>query len=157
MTRHKQAMANVSDKMNTLFNLVNNAIMSTPKLGYRRDSIICGIRDYYDAMDRFSCPDETFSDENSTFSLDGMELCTVPKESRNLFINLLSRGISDMLKAYKDRADYYIGKLQDFLIRKDVAHDKNYYIIYSMIDYYFGDVDIDEALDDIKYAANKAE
>ena len=66
-------------------------------------------------------------------------------------------GINGLLKSYKDRADYYIGKLQDFLIRKDVAHDKNYYIIYSMIDYYFGDVDIDEALDDIKYAANKAE
>lgn len=157
MTRHKQAMANVSDKMNTLFNLVNNAIMSTPKLGYGRDSIMCGIRDYYEAMDRFYWPDETFSDESSTFSIDGQELCTVPKESRNLFINLLLRGISDMLQVYKDRADYYIGKLQDFLIRKDVAHDKNYYIIHSMIDYYFGDVDIDEALDDIKYAANKAE
>lgn len=157
MTRHKQAMANVSDKMNTLFNLVNNAIMSTPKLGYGRDSIMCGVRDYYEAMDRFYCPDETFSDENSTFSLDGQELCTVPKESRNLFINLLSRGISDMLKAYKDRADYYIGKLQDFLIRKDVVRDKNYYIIYTMIDYYFGDVDVDEALEDIKYVANKLE
>ena len=62
-----------------------------------------------------------------------------------------------MLKAYQDRADYYIGKLQDFLIRKDVVRDKNYYIIYALIDYYFGDVDIDEALDDIKYAANRAE
>ena len=157
MTRHKQAMANVSDKMNTLFDLVNNAIMSTPKLGCGRDSIICGIRDYYEAMDRFSCPDETFSDENSTFSLDGMELCTVPKESRNMFINLLSRGINGLLKDYKDRTDYYIGKLQDFLIRKDVVRDKNYYIIYTLIDYYFGDIDVDEALDDIKYAANKAE
>ena len=139
-------MANFSDKMNTLFNLVNRAIMSTPKLGDRRDSIICGIQDYYKAMDKFSCPDETFSDENSTFSLDGMELCTVPKESRNLFINLLSRGISDILKTYKDRADYCIGKLQDFLIRKDVARDKNYYIIYTLIDYYFGYIDVDEAL-----------
>lgn len=62
-----------------------------------------------------------------------------------------------MLKDYKDRADYYIGKLQDFLIRKDVTHDKNYYIIYALIDYYFGDSSVDEALDDIKYAANKAE
>lgn len=61
-----------------------------------------------------------------------------------------------MLKAYKDRADYYIGKLQDFLIRKDVVHDKNYYIIYALIDYYFGDIDVDEALDDVKFAANKA-
>ena len=150
-------MANVSDKMNTLFSIVNRAIMSTPELGYDRSSYMCGIKDFYEAMDKFYCPDEVFSDENSTFSIDGQELCTVPKESRNLFINLLSRGISDMLKAYKDRADYYIGKLQDFLIRKDVVRDKNYYIIYSMIDYYFGDVDIDEALDDIKYAANKAE
>lgn len=157
MTRHKQAMANVSDKMNTLFNLVNRAIMQTPELGYDRGSYMCGIKDFYEAMDRFYCPDEVFSDENSTFSIDGQELCTVPKESRNMFIDLLLRGISDLLKAYKDRADYYIGKLQDFLIRKDVAHDKNYYIIHSMIDYYFGDVDIDEALDDIKYAANKAE
>ena len=61
-----------------------------------------------------------------------------------------------MLKAYKDRADYYIGKLQDFLIRKDVARDKNYYIIYTLIDYYFDDIDVDEALEDIKYVANKA-
>ena len=150
-------MANVSDKMNTLFDLVNRAIMSTPELGCDRGGYICGIRDYYEALDRFYCPDETFSDENSTFSIDGQELCTVPKESRNIFINLLFRGISDMLKAYQDRADYYIGKLQDFLIRKDVVRDKNYYIIYALIDYYFGDVDIDEALDDIKYAANKAE
>lgn len=62
-----------------------------------------------------------------------------------------------MLKAYKDRADYCIGKLQDFLIRKNIAHDKNYYIIYALIDYYFGNRSVDEALDDIKYAANKAE
>ena len=61
-----------------------------------------------------------------------------------------------MLKAYKDRADYYIGKLQDFLIRKDVVRDKNYYIIYALIDYYFGDISVDEALDDVKFAANKA-
>ena len=149
-------MANVSEKMNTLFDLVNRAIMSTPELGYGRDSIICGIQDYYEAMDRFSCPDEMFSDENSTFVIDGQELCTVPRESRSLFINLLLRGISDMLKAYKDRADYYIGKLQDFLIRKDVVRDKNYYIIYSLIVYYFGDISVDEALDDVKFAANKA-
>ena len=150
-------MANVSDKMNTLFNIVNRAIMSTPELGYDRSIYMCGIKDFYDAMDRFHCPDETFSDENSTFSIDGQELCTVPKESRNLFIDLLSRGINDMLRYYKDRADYYIGKLQDFLIRKDVVRDKNYYIICAMIDYYFGNADVDEALDDIKYAANKAE
>ena len=149
-------MANVSDKMNTLFNLVNTAIMSTPELGYDRSIYMCGIKDYYDAMDRFYCTDETFSDENSTFSIDGQELCTVPEESRNLFIDLLSRGINDMLRYYKDRADYYIGKLQDFLIRKDVVRDKNYYIIYVMIDYYFGYVDVDKALEDIKYAANKA-
>ena len=149
-------MANVSDKMNTLFNLVNTAIMSTPELGYDRSIYMCGIKDYYDAMDKFHCPDETFSDENSTFLIDGQELCTVPKESRNLFIDLLSRGINDMLRYYKDRADYYIGKLQDFLIRKDVVRDKNYYIIYVMIDYYFGYVDVDKALEDIKYAANKA-
>lgn len=61
-----------------------------------------------------------------------------------------------MLRYYKDRADYYIGKLQDFLIRKDVVRDKNYYIIYVMIDYYFGYVDVDKALEDIKYAVNKA-
>ena len=149
-------MANVSDKMNTLFNLVNNAIMSTPELGYDRGSYMRGIKDFYEAMDRFYCPDEVFSDGNSTFSLDGKELCTVPKENRNLFINLLSRGISDLLKSYEDRADYYIGKLQDFLIRKDVVRDKNYYIIYTLIDYYFGDIDVDEALEDIKYVANKA-
>ena len=156
MTRHKQAMANVSDKMNTLFNLVNNAIMSTPELGYDRSIYMCGIKDYYDAMDRFYCTDETFSDDNSTFSIDGQELCTVPIESRSLFIDLLSRGINDILRYYKDRADYYIGKLQDFLIRKDVVRDKNYYIIHAMIDYYFGDADVDKALEDIKYAANKA-
>lgn len=156
MTRHKQAMANVSDKMNTLFNLVNTAIMSTPELGYDRSIYMCGIKDYYDAMDRFYCPDETFSDENSTFSIDGQELCTVPKESRNLFIDLLSRGINDMLRYYKDRADYYIGKLQDFLIRKDNVRDKNYYIINTIIDYYFGNISVDEALEDVKYAANKA-
>ena len=62
-----------------------------------------------------------------------------------------------MLRAYKDRADYYIGKLQDFLTRKDVVRDENYYIIYTLIDYYFGDIDVDEALDYVKYAANKAE
>ena len=150
-------MANVSDKMNTLFNLVNNAIMSTPELGYERSCYMCGIRDYYEAMDKFYRTDETFSDENSTFSIDGQELCTVPIESRNLFIDLLSRGINDMLRYYKDRADYYIGKLQDFLIKKDVVRDKNYYIIHAMIDYYFGDADVDEALDHIKYAANKVE
>ena len=116
-----------------------------------------GISDYYEAMDKFYCPDETFSDENSTFSIDGQELCTVPKESRNLFIDLLSRGITSLLQDYKNEADYCIGKLQDFLIRKDIAHDKNYYIIYAMIDYYFGDADIDEALEEVKYAANKAE
>lgn len=149
-------MANVSDKMNTLFNLVNTAIMSTPELGYDRSIYMRGIKDYYDAMDRFHCPDETFSDENSTFLIDGQELCTVPKESRNLFIDLLSRGIDDMLRYYKNRADYYIGKLQDFLIRKDSVRDKNYYIICAMIDYYFGDADVDKALEDIKYAANKA-
>ena len=44
-------MANVSDKMNTLFNLVNTAIMSTPELGYDRSIYMCGIKDYYDAMD----------------------------------------------------------------------------------------------------------
>ena len=150
-------MANVSDKMNTLFNLVNTAIMNTPELGYDRSIYMCGIKDYYDAMDRFYHTDETFSDENSTFSIDGQELCTVPIESRNLFIDLLSRGINDMLRYYKDRADYYIGKLQDFLIKKDVVRDKNYYIIHAMIDYYFGDADVDEALDHIKYAANKVE
>lgn len=150
-------MANVSDKMNTLFNLVNNAIMSTPELGCCRDRYMRGISDYYEAMDKFYCPDETFSDENSTFSIDGQELCTVPKESRNLFIDLLSRGITSLLQDYKNEADYCIGKLQDFLIRKDIAHDKNYYIIYAMIDYYFGDADIDEALEEVKYAANKAE
>ena len=149
-------MANVSDKMNTLFNLVNTAIMSTPELGYDRSVYMCSIKDYYDAMDRFYCPDETFSDENSTFSIDGQELCTVPKESRNLFIDLLSRGIDDMLRYYKNRADYYIGKLQDFLIRKDAVRDKNYYIICAMIDYYFGNSSVDEALEDVKYAANKA-
>ena len=149
-------MANVSDKMNTLFNLVNTAIMSTPELGYDRSIYMCGIKDYYEAMDRFSCPDETFSDENSTFSIDGQELCTVPRESRNLFIDLLSRGIDDMLRYYKNRADYYIGKLQDFLIRKDAVRDKNYYIICAMIDYYFGNSSVDEALEDVKYAANKA-
>ena len=149
-------MANVSDKMNTLFNLVNTAIMSTPELGYDRGSYMCGIRDYYEAMDKFYRTDETFSDENSTFSIDGQELCTVPIESRNLFIDLLSRGINDMLRYYKNRADYYIGKLQDFLIRKDAARDKNYYIICAMIDYYFGDRSVDEALEDVKYAANKA-
>ena len=156
MTRHKQAMANVSDKMNTLFNLVNTAIMSTPELGYYRSIYMRGIKDYYDAMDRFYYPDETFSDENSTFSINGQELCTVPKESRNLFIDLLSRGINDMLRYYKNRADYYIGKLQDFLIRKDAARDKNYYIICAIIDYYFGNSSVDEALEDVKYAANKA-
>ena len=149
-------MANVSDKMNTLFNLVNTAIMSTPELGYDRSIYMCGIKDYYEAMDRFSCPDETFSDENSTFSIDGQELCTVPRESRNLFIDLLSRGIDDMLRYYKNRADYYIGKLQDFLIRKDAVRDKNYYIICAMIDYYFDNSSVDEALEDVKYAANKA-
>ena len=149
-------MANVSDKMNTLFNLVNTAIMSTPELGYDRSIYMCGIKDYYEAMDRFSCPDETFSDENSTFSIDGQELCTVPRESRNLFIDLLSRGIDDMLRYYKNRADYYIGKLQDFLIRKDAVRDKNYYIICAIIDYYFGNSSVDEALEDVKYAANKA-
>ena len=46
--------------------------------------------------------------------------------------------------------------MQDFLIRKDVVRDKNYYIIYAIIDYYFGDIDVDEALDDVKFAANKA-
>lgn len=61
-----------------------------------------------------------------------------------------------MLKDYKDRADYYIGKLQDFLIRKDVVRDENYYIIYALIDYYFGDIDVDEALDYVKFASNKA-
>lgn len=156
VTRHKQAMANVSDKMNTLFNLVNTAIMSTPELGYDRSTYMCGIRDYYEAMDRFYCPDEMFSDENSTFVIDGQELCTVPRESRSLFINLLSRGISDMLRDYKNIADYYIGKLQDFLIRKDSVRDKNYYIIYAIIDYYFGNISVDEALEDVKYAANKA-
>ena len=149
-------MANVSDKMNTLFNLVNRVIISTPELGYDRSSYMCGIKDYYEAMDRLYCPDETFSDENSTFSIDGQELCTVPKESRNLFINLLSRGINDMLKDYKDRADYYIGKLQDFLTRKDVVRDENYYIIEALIDYYFGNIDVDEALDYVKFASNKA-
>ena len=149
-------MANVSDKMNTLFNLVNTAIMSTPELGYDRSIYMCSIKDYYNAMDRFYCTDETFSGENSTFLIDGQELCTVPEESRNLFIDLISRGINDMLRYYKDKADYYIGKLQDFLIRKDVVRDKNYYIIYVMIDYYFGYVDVDKALEDIKYAANKA-
>ena len=131
--------------------------MNTPELGYDRSIYMCGIKDYYDAMDRFYHTDETFSDENSTFSIDGQELCTVPIESRNLFIDLLSRGINDMLRYYKDRADYYIGKLQDFLIKKDVVRDKNYYIIHAMIDYYFGDADVDEALDHIKYAANKVE
>ena len=82
-------MANVSDKMNTLFNLVNTAIMSTPELGYDRSIYMCGIKDYYDAMDRFYCTDETFSGGNSTFSIDGQELCTVPEESRNLFIDLI--------------------------------------------------------------------
>ena len=149
-------MANVSDKMNTLFNLVNTAIMSTPELGYDRSIYMCSIKDYYDAMDRFYRTDETFSGENSTFSIDGQELCTVPMESRNLFIDLLSRGIDDMLRYYKNRADYYIGKLQDFLIRKDAVRDKNYYIICAMIDYYFGNSSVDEALEDVKYAANKA-
>lgn len=149
-------MANVSDKMNTLFNLVNRAIMSTPELGSCRDCYIDGIREYYEAMDRFYYPDEEFSDENSTFSMNGTELCTVPRGSRGLFINLLSRGISSILRDYKNIADYYIGKLQDFLIRKDVERNKNYYIIYAMIDYYFGDRSVDEALEDIKYAANKA-
>lgn len=157
MTRRKQAMANVSNKMNTLFDLVNSAIMSTPELGCDRSCYMCCIRDYYEAMDRFYCPDETFSDENSTFSMNGTELCTVPRGSRNLFINLLSRGINDLLKTYKKDADYCIGRLQDFLIRKDVERNKNYYIIYAMIDYYFGDRSVDEALEDIKYAANKAE
>lgn len=156
VTRHKQAMANVSDKMNMLFDFVNNAIMSTPELGCDRSSYMRGIRDYYEAMDRFYCPDEMFSDENSTFVIDGQELCTVPRESRSLFINLLSRGISDMLRDYKNIADYYIGKLQDFLIRKDSVRDKNYYIIYAIIDYYFGNISVDEALEDVKYAANKA-
>lgn len=149
-------MANVSDKMNMLFDFVNNAIMSTPELGCDRSSYMCGIRDYYEAMDRFYCPDEMFSDENSTFVIDGQELCTVPRESRSLFINLLSRGISDMLRDYKNIADYYIGKLQDFLTRKGVVRDKNYYIIYALIDYYFGDIDVDEALNGVKFAANKA-
>lgn len=149
-------MANVSDKMNTLFDLVNNAIMSTPELGCDRSSYMCGIRDYYEAMDRFYCTDEIFSSANSTFVIDGQELCAVPIESRNLFINLISRGISDILREYKNIADYYIGKLQDFLIRKDVVRDKNYYIIYAIIDYYFGDIDVDEALDNVKFAANKA-
>lgn len=149
-------MANVSDKMNTLFDFVNNAIMSTPELGCDRSSYMRGIRDYYEAMDRFYCPDEMFSDENSTFVIDGQELCTVPRESRSLFINLLSRGISDMLRDYKNIADYYIGKLQDFLIRKDSVRDKNYYIIYAIIDYYFGNISVDEALEDVKYAVNKA-
>ena len=149
-------MANVSDKMNTLFDLVNRAIMNTPELGYDRSIYMCGIKDYYDAMDRFYRTDETFSGENSTFSIDGQELCTVPMESRNLFIDLLSRGIDDMLRYYKNRADYYIGKLQDFLIRKDAVRDKNYYIICAMIDYYFGNSSVDEALEDVKYAANKA-
>lgn len=156
VTRHKQAMANVSDKMNTLFDLVNNTIMSIPELGCDRSSYMRGIRDYYEAMDRFYCPDEMFSDENSTFVIDGQELCTVPRESRSLFINLLSRGISDMLRDYKNIADYYIGKLQDFLIRKDSVRDKNYYIIYAIIDYYFGNISVDEALEDVKYAVNKA-
>lgn len=156
VTRHKQAMANVSDKMNMLFDFVNNAIMSTPELGCDRSSYMRGIRDYYEAMDRFYCPDEMFSDENSTFVIDGQELCTVPRESRSLFINLLSRGISDMLRDYKNIADYYIGKLQDFLIRKDSVRDKNYYIIYAIIDYYFGNISVDEALEDVKYAVNKA-
>lgn len=149
-------MANVSDKMNTLFDLVNRTIMNTPELGYDRSIYMCGIKDYYDAMDRFYRTDETFSGENSTFSIDGQELCTVPMESRNLFIDLLSRGIDDMLRYYKNRADYYIGKLQDFLIRKDAVRDKNYYIICAMIDYYFGNSSVDEALEDVKYAANKA-
>ena len=91
-------MANVSDKMNTLFNIVNRAIISTPELGYDRSSYMCGIKDYYDAMDRLYCPDETFSDENSTFSIDGQGLSTGPKEARNLFVNLLARGINDMLR-----------------------------------------------------------
>ena len=142
--------------MNTLFDLVNRTIMNTPELGYDRSIYMCGIKDYYDAMDRFYRTDETFSGENSTFSIDGQELCTVPMESRNLFIDLLSRGIDDMLRYYKNRADYYIGKLQDFLIRKDAVRDKNYYIICAMIDYYFGNSSVDEALEDVKYAANKA-
>lgn len=61
-----------------------------------------------------------------------------------------------MLRDYKNIADYYIGKLQDFLIKKDSVRDKNYYIIYALIDYYFGNIDVDEALDDVKFAANKA-
>ena len=149
-------MANDSEKMNTLFDLVNRAIMSTPELGCDRSSYMHGIRDYYEAMDRFYCPDEIFSDENSTFVIDGQELCTVPRESRSLFINLLSRGISDMLRDYKNIADYYIGKLQDLLTRKGVVRDKNYYIIYALIDYYFGDIDVDEALNGVKFAANEA-
>ena len=61
-----------------------------------------------------------------------------------------------MLRDYKNIADYYIGKLQDFLTRKGVVRDKNYYIIYALIDYYFGDIDVDEALNGVKFAANKA-
>ena len=148
-------MANVNNEMNKFFQLASTAIDEADGIGYGI-KYIDPIRDYFEQSAKYANMwDEKIVGDTHKFIVDGVELCSVSKESRNLLSNLVARGISSLLRDYKEQADVAIEELREYLYAMDdydpnFSKSKTWRKLGAIIDYYKGYTSINEALEDLK-------
>lgn len=141
--------------MNKFFQLASTAIDEADGIGYGV-KYIDPIRDYFVQSAKYANMwDEKVVGDTHKFIVDGVELCSVSEESRNLLSNLVARGISSLLKDYKEQADAAIEELREYLYAMDdyypnFSKSKTWEKLGAIIDYYKGRISINEALEDLK-------